>query len=321
MKRDLTLALVAILIVAALCYAIAETRPPFKPRTSKPIEVELGAGKTPEEHVVMRVNGTPVTEAEFELAVSSMPEQMQRQFMNPPGKQALAEQYVRLKLLEQEGEKLGVANDAKVKPQLEAMRTSMLANAAFQKIVKPPTDEAARRYYAEHRNQYERVDLSHIVIAYQGGQLPPRNGGQPPSEQAAALKATEIAMKARNGADFAALAKEFSDDVNSAAVGGRIGPFARGVLPPEIEGQVFRLHPGQVSGAIPSQFGMHVFKVGALTIEPYEKVKGLVMHQLQRQNAEDRVERLHDAAKIEFDSKYFPEARTWGKTPGSKNPS
>jgi hypothetical protein len=321
LKRDLTIAVIAMLVVGALCFAISQTRPQFQPKHSKPIELPLGAGKAPEDHVVMRVNGTPVTEAEFELAFRALPEEMQRQFSSVPGKQAFAEQYVRMKLLEQEGEKLGVDKDPRIKSQLAAERTNLVGGAAFQKVVKPPTDEAAHRYYAEHKKQFESVELSHIVIAYQGGMLPPKNGGTPPPEQAAAQKALEVSMRARQGADFAALARQFSDDPASADTGGLLGPVSHGMLPRDIEPQVFKLQPGQVSGPIESRYGIHVFKLGARTPTPFEKVRTLVLQQLQQQNAYDRVERLHAAAKIEFDPIYFPEAKTWGKTPGSKNPS
>lgn len=321
MKRDVLIALAVIALIFALTFALTSIRPPFQPTKSKPFALDLSHAKEPAERVVMRVNGTAVTEREFEEAFHALPEETQRQFANVAGKQAFAEQYVRLKLLAQEGEKMGVDNQPEVRSQLIAERTNVLAGAALMKLVQQPTEEAARRWYEQNKQHFTSVELSHIVVAYEGGAIPPRDGGKALSEQAAAQKAVEISMKARNGADFAQLAQQFSDDTNSAQLGGKLGPVTPGMLPQEIEAQVFRLAPGQVSGPIPSRYGIHVFKLGPRETRTYEQVKRLVMRQLQQQNAVDRVEVLRKAANVEFDPKFFPDAKSWGKTGTPKNPS
>jgi parvulin-like peptidyl-prolyl isomerase len=315
-KRDLTIALLAAAAVAALCAGLAAMRPPFVPTPSTPFATALTPAVN--EPVVMRVNGTAVTQIEFEEAFRQMPEEMQRQFASPVGRQAFAEQYVRLKLLEQEGERAGVPVQAKVKAQLTADRTNVVASTALQQIVKPPTNEAVQAFYNQHRNQFETVELSHIVLAYQGGQIAPRDGQQAPPEQVAAERAMVVYQRLKQGADFARVAAAISDDPASAQNGGRLGPFSKGMLPQEIEAQVFRMAPGQISGPMPSRFGIHIFKVGDRVLQPLDRVRPFVVRQLQQQNAFDRVELLRKQAKVDFDPKYFPEAKTWGQTPGTR---
>ena len=89
--------------------------------------------------------------------------------------------------------------------------------------------------------------------------------------------------------------------------GGELGPFSQGMLPPDIEGQVFRLKPGQFSGPIPSSFGVHIFKVDGTAPVAFEKVRNVISRRVQQQNTLDRVELLRKSAKVEFDPATFPE--------------
>jgi parvulin-like peptidyl-prolyl isomerase len=317
LKKDIALALAAVALIFGLTFGINSMRPTLPLTQSKPYAAGLTPQKQGAEKAVMRVNGVAVTEAEFSSAFQQLPEEMQRQFASSAGKQAFAEQYIREKLLEQEGEKQGIEEDPKVQAILAAQRTLLLGNAAMAKIVKIPTEQATRQYYNEHKAEFVTVELSHIVIACQGGQIPPRKGGAPPTEQQAVQKAVGIYKQLRDGADFAKLAAAVSDDPNTASNGGSLGPVSKGMLPAEIEAQVFRVPPGQVSGPIPSRLGIHLFKLGQPAVQPYEAVKNVVTNRVRQQNAMDRIEILRKAAKVDFDPKFFPDAKTWGKTPGA----
>lgn len=318
MKRDLAIALAVIAAIFGIAYAIGKMRVQVPLRPSKPYQLELTPNAaTSNEKVVMRVNDVPVTEAEFTEAFRQLPEEMQRQYSNPAGQQAFAEQYVREKLLEQEGDKSGLTDEPKLKAQLASQRATVVANATLVKLVKPPDEGASRAYYTAHPQEFATVELSHILIAYQGGAVPPRQGNPQLTEEQAAAKAGTLYQKIRQGADFAAVAAATSDDVESAPRGGLLGPLTKGVLPPEIEAQVFRLQPGQVSGPIASRFGIHLFKVGKMIVQPFERVKNVAAMRLRQQNAVDRVELMRKQAKIDFDPKFFPLAKTWGKNPGA----
>ena len=303
-KRDVLGALIAVAVVGAICYGLATAKPDFLPTKPKPFVAGLGKQNT--DKVVMRVNGDPITETEFAASFSQLPEEMQRQFASVQGKEAFAEQLIRLKILEQEGHRMGVEHDPRVAGALAADRTNIIASAAAQKLVPVPTEDAVIRFYAQNQGRFNALNLSHILIAYQGGSIPPKKGGPAPSEQEAVNRALQVYQKLRGGADFKALARQVSDETASAAKGGDLGPFSQGMLPPDIEGQVFRLHPGEISGPIPSSFGIHIFKVNGTAPVPLDRVRNVISRRVQQQNTLDRVELLRKTAKVEFDPTTFP---------------
>jgi len=70
-----------------------------------------------------------------------------------------------------------------------------------------------------------------------------------------------VSEKITAGEDFAELAAEYSKDPGSAANGGSLGYFPRGVMVPEFEEVAFSLGIGEVSDIVASQFGYHIIKV------------------------------------------------------------
>ncbi|MGE5402184.1 MAG: peptidylprolyl isomerase [Ignavibacteriales bacterium] len=63
------------------------------------------------------------------------------------------------------------------------------------------------------------------------------------------------------GADFAELAKKYSDDPGTASQGGDLGFAKRGGLVPEYESVAFSLEDGQLSGVVESPFGYHIIQL------------------------------------------------------------
>jgi peptidyl-prolyl cis-trans isomerase SurA len=74
-------------------------------------------------------------------------------------------------------------------------------------------------------------------------------------------KAQALLDSIARGADFSALAQRHSDDVGSAANGGKLGLARRGVFVKEFEEAAFALKPGQVSPIVETPFGFHIIKL------------------------------------------------------------
>ncbi len=320
MKRDATIAIIGIIIVIAICFGLAAMRPALQPAKSTPFET-ASVGPAVAGHIVMRINGDPVTEKEFEAAFAQLPDDMKRQFASGPGKQAFAEQYIRMKLLEQEGHRLGIDRDPDVEAQVAADRTNILGRAAADKLVGNPTAQAVEAFYNQNVAKFATIDVSHIVIAFQGGTVKPRSGGTPLSEVEATNRALQVYQQLKAGANFGTVARKYSDDTASLVQDGHLGTFARGMLPQELEARIWQVPPGQFTGPLPSRFGIHIFKVNSRSTAALPEVSKSIAQHVKQQNTLDRVEILRKNANVDFDPKFFPEAKSWPSNNPGKRPS
>jgi peptidyl-prolyl cis-trans isomerase D len=120
------------------------------------------------------------------------------------------------------------------------------------------SDEAIQAYYDDHKDDRfsdpEQVRLRHIVVSLPADADEARRA-------AARKKAEDLLARIRAGADFAAVAKQASDDAASAAKGGELGLVARGRLPAAVEDAAFALEPGKVSDVIETPGGFEIVKV------------------------------------------------------------
>jgi peptidyl-prolyl cis-trans isomerase SurA len=77
----------------------------------------------------------------------------------------------------------------------------------------------------------------------------------------ARAEAEALLERVSAGEDFAELAREHSDDVGTASLGGDLGWFRRGQMLAEFENAAFALAPGRVSNIVETLFGYHIIKV------------------------------------------------------------
>jgi len=101
---------------------------------------------------------------------------------------------------------------------------------------------------------------------------------------AAALeKAQAVVARLDAGETFEDLAKELSDDPGSAANGGDLGFFGRGMMAPEFEDSVFELQKGERSQPVKSPFGFHIIELVEIKPEvatPLADVRDELVNQL-----------------------------------------
>jgi parvulin-like peptidyl-prolyl isomerase len=99
-----------------------------------------------------------------------------------------------------------------------------------------------QKYYEDHKTEYVREDqvfLSQILISTEGK--------TPDQIAAAEKKAKDLTERGRKGEKFSDLARDNSDDVETAKAGGYIGGYKKGLLLKQIEDTVFKEKKGYVS--------------------------------------------------------------------------
>ncbi len=144
-------------------------------------------------------------------------------------------------------------------------------------------DEAAvRRAYDENPDQYaqpEQVQARHILV---------RTSAERDAAAARAL-ALELERRVDGGEDFAALARQFSDDPGSKERGGELGWFGRGEMVAPFEAAAFGAEPGSLVGPVESDFGVHLIEVLAKRPggqRPFDEVAAAIRTRLAGEQAE-----------------------------------
>ncbi len=166
----------------------------------------------------------------------------------------------------------------------------------------PVTEEDVRAYYESAKDRYieaEKRRGRHILIQVGGD-----------SEDAAAReKAEELLAKLNSGADFAKLAKEFSQDAGSAAQGGDLGWAERSFFVGPFADALFSMQPGETRGPVRTQFGYHIIRldeVSGAKQKSFEEARTELENEYRRQEAEklfgERQEKLADKAFEQHDS-------------------
>lgn len=132
-----------------------------------------------------------------------------------------------------------------------------MVNVGYERFSRPPpspTDEELKKYFTEHSADYkvaERATLNLVLI---------EKKPEPYDWEVGFNKAKEIYDSIQAGADFAEMAKRYSED-GSAENGGDIGWFPKGQMVAEFDKQVFAMPKGTVSEPVRTQFGWHIIKV------------------------------------------------------------
>lgn len=176
-----------------------------------------------------------------------------------------------------------------------------LLNLKVRSKVKVSEEDLRAEYARVLRLESEDAELHarHILV-----QVP--KAATPEQLEDAKQKAQKLAEEARqSGVDFAELAKKKSEGP-SAAEGGDLGFFRRGVMVPEFERAAFALPVGGVSDPVRTKFGWHVIKVEerrAVAPPPFEEMKEqlkdrLFKNQLEKYT-EQYVQELRGAAVVE----------------------
>jgi peptidyl-prolyl cis-trans isomerase C len=290
---------------------------PAQPEAVKPVPAQLP-------DVLARVNGESVTRQELQEFVDNLES---RAGTAVPAEQRdqvyrrVLDQLVGYKLLQQEAKaRKVVVPDAEVEARIAEIKKQFPSEDVFMQMlverkmtVEKMRDEArddmvisklieteiaaktavkpeqVQEFYDKNPDQFkqqERVRASHILIS-----VP--QGADAAAKTQAKTKAEQVLKDVKAGKDFAALAKEHSQDPGSAVQGGDLGFFQQGQMVGPFNDVAFALAPGAVSDLVETQFGFHIIKVAekqAGRTIPLAEVRPQVEQFLENRNREEQTE-------------------------------
>ena len=203
----------------------------------------------------------------------------------------------------------GFEND--IKEQLMVMK---LIEKEVKEKVQPPTEDEIKKYYEDHKadmKQEDQVKARHILVRVD-------DKADLKTQTAALKKIQEAQDKIKKGADFAATAKEYSEDPGSKDNGGDLGFFTKETMVPEFSKAAFALKVGQVSDVVKTPFGYHLIKVedtkpakqltlddevplgNGKTVKVKEYLQNIVFQDKMEKKFEEWIKDLKSKAKIEI---------------------
>jgi peptidyl-prolyl cis-trans isomerase D len=189
---------------------------------------------------------------------------------------------------EKNKEKYRIGERRKVKyllVDLEAQRKGVIVRSS-----------EVERYYNNNIETFstpEQVRASHILFKTEGK-----------DEKAVRAVAEKVLAEAKKpNADFAALAKKYSEDEPTAKQGGDLDYFAKGRMTPEFEESAFTLAAGTISDLVKTSFGFHIIKVvdkKAATTRTLDQVRAQITDQLSMEKAQKATDVLADKVAAEL---------------------
>lgn len=248
--------------------------------------------------VVARVNGVPISRGEYEARLAQTLTYRAAQgaltTAQQPSEQVL-EWLIDRAVIAQAAQRLGiVVPPGEVETALASVRGPDEARFAQWLSANGLTEDSFReqlrddllmaavrdRVTAQLAPEAEQVRAQHILVG----------------DEALAKR---LGAEVRNGADFNALARQYSEDEGTRSRGGELGFFPRGVMSPAFDEAAFSLAVGEVSDAVRSDLGYHIIQVleraasRPVAAELWPAVRQYAFEQwLAEQRAQAQIERL-----------------------------
>jgi peptidyl-prolyl cis-trans isomerase C len=306
--------------------AAAPGTPPA-PETPKPVPAVLP-------QVLAKVDGQPVARAELESAVKDAEARAGRPV--PPAERdavyrGLLDRVIMFRLLASEAKVRGITvtpqevtdriaqikqqfpSEAEFQKELTKRHTTMaqlqdeqrrdLLNAkTIEAEVAPKavvSDQDLDTFYKGNPDQFkepETVRASHILIGV-------AKDATPAVKQAARTEAEGVLKRAKAGEDFATLAKQFSKDSGSAAVGGDLNFFPKEQMVPPFSAAAWALKPGEISDLVETEFGFHIIKLTDRRtgrIVPLAEVKDRLQEFLKQRRQQELVQQYLLSLKTKY---------------------
>jgi len=250
--------------------------------------------KKPGDSMAAEINGVAITKEQFDKELNIHLDRVSRQGQQIAGDQLVAlkqdvlEGLIERELLFQASQKAGIqVKDQTIDEQLAAIKKRFPNEAEFNTALSKMsltedevklqiarglairelieqqvtskiviTDVETKAYYDANPQMFkqpEQVKASHILIKVDAAAAEP--------QKAEARKKIEmVQQKIKDGADFAELAKEYSEGPSNTR-GGDLGYFSHGQMVKPFEDAAFAMQTNEVSDIVETRFGYHIIKV------------------------------------------------------------
>lgn len=263
---------------------------------------------------LVRVGSSSITEGDLETLARVNP-RLKPRLATPAGKQKILENYVEQELLYQESIRRGLQRTPNVKDKTALYEKIIVAQA----LLDDELDKKVKEYYENHKDEFERVKVSHILIRAAAPEEPKpadkKDAKKAPPKpkvakrsEAEALKLAESARdRIAKGEEFGKVAKEISEDEKTKNNQGDLGYITLRDKRLERWGwlslaeKAFALKVGEASDPIKTKDGFHIVRVTEeKKQQPFEEAEAGIKFRLQADIRTQLLGDLKKKYKVEF---------------------
>lgn len=158
------------------------------------------------------------------------------------------------------------------------------------------TEEEAKNYYNKNKDEFLKVRASHILIRNKDDE---GNAISDEQKQKNKEEAEKILKQAKEGVDFAQLAKEYSQD-SSSENGGDLDFFSEGQMVEPFEKAAFSLKNGEIySEVVETDYGYHIIKKTDEKYEDFDTIKEDLVYTLGYEKQSNILDNLIEKYNVE----------------------
>jgi peptidyl-prolyl cis-trans isomerase C len=289
-----------VLICAAGLYA---QTPPAAPPPPTPPAAEPAPDK-----VIASFEGKKLTFGELKSFLMALPPQQQQMAMNNP--KMLVHQYFLYRHLADQALKEKLDQQSPTKEQLEYWRTTVLAQAKLNDVVRNMSvdDEDLKKYYEANLDKYTQVKVKVLYVSFSSNPAESgANGKKLLSEDEAKAKIAKVLAEIRGGADFVQMVKKYSEDTTSADKEGDFGTIRKSDnVPDAIRTAVFSLKAGEVSEPVRQPNGFYLFRAEEIGTRTFQQVQMDIYEQARQAKSQAWMAKLNESINFKVeDEKFF----------------
>ncbi len=261
------------------------------------LSCESSNNDNPSSEVIVKVGSENITKNDLDRELNKLSQKQKALYTSSPKRlNEFLETHINQIVLYKEAHKRGIQDREEIREQIANYEQKLIAKTLGKEILEELelSSEEVQTYFEENKANYERVDISKIVINY--------DKDDADSKAEALEKSVMIREKALSGVSFQDLASEFSDDPLLLRTGGNLGYVKRGRFPRQVDDVIFELKKGDITKPFEVDGAYLIIKANKKPdIPPYGQIENSIRSELINQRLFDYI----DSLKNEWDVQIY----------------
>jgi peptidyl-prolyl cis-trans isomerase C len=204
-----------------------------------------GCAERHEEPIVALVNGRAITQTEFDLRWSELSQATRSRYGKEGGKRRFLDELITRELLMQEARRRGLDQDDIIRDKTQRYKEQLILDELLKGKLQSKveiTQMELDAYYESHASELLDPLKANVSIM-----LLPN-----------VYAAKDLEAQINRGGHFAKFAQRYSIDEKTKAKGGDLGPYRKGLVPPDVDAVIHILKLGMVSAPIKTEHGYYL---------------------------------------------------------------